>query len=70
MASSGAAALIVGPLGANPAFLALPPFAGAAWYTVWHKRAPPEPPTHADQLAVQGKRIDEEVERAQKLIDV
>lgn len=33
MASSGAAALIVGPLGANPAFLALPPFAGAAWYT-------------------------------------
>ena len=25
--------MIVGPLGANPAFLALPPFAGAAWYT-------------------------------------
>ena len=39
-------------------------------FTVWHKRAPPEPPTHADQLAVQGKRIDEEVERAQKLLDV
>ncbi len=34
MASSGAAALIVGPLGANPAFLALPPFIGAAWYMV------------------------------------
>jgi hypothetical protein len=37
---------------------------------VVHKRAPPEPPTHADQLAVQSKHIDAEVERAMKLLDV